>query len=158
MMESARFSRGQGMMQMNDLSNLDVKNFDAVIFLGGHGVTKNLSSFTKDRKDCKINSDVERVQKDFHRSHKPIGLASLAPLLACRVLPGLLVTMGYDKDEENRWGHWPNTNMVQTVKNMGAHHNASHSYPFMSPDVPLFLFKISFCLTLTKSILQGLCG
>uniref|UniRef100_A0AAV2MT43 Uncharacterized protein n=1 Tax=Knipowitschia caucasica TaxID=637954 RepID=A0AAV2MT43_KNICA len=126
-MESARFSRGQGMMQMNDLSNLDVKNFDAVIFLGGHGVTKNL-------------------------------LASLAPLLACRVLPGLLVTMGYDKDEENRWGHWPNTNMVQTVKNMGAHHNASHSYPFMSPDVPLFLFKISFCLTLTKSILQGLCG
>uniref|UniRef100_A0A673LZG1 ES1 protein, mitochondrial-like n=1 Tax=Sinocyclocheilus rhinocerous TaxID=307959 RepID=A0A673LZG1_9TELE len=38
MMESARFSHGQGMMQMNDLSKLDVNSFDAVIFPGGHGV------------------------------------------------------------------------------------------------------------------------
>lgn len=47
MMESARFSHGQGMMQMQDLSKLDVNSFDAVIFPGGHGVTKNLWGIMK---------------------------------------------------------------------------------------------------------------
>lgn len=41
-MESARFSHGQGMMQMQDLSKLDVNSFDAIIFPGGQGITKNL--------------------------------------------------------------------------------------------------------------------
>lgn len=42
MIESARFSHGQGMTQMKDLSKLDVNSFDAVIFPGGHGIVKNL--------------------------------------------------------------------------------------------------------------------
>lgn len=42
MMESARFSHGQGKMQMQDLSVLDANSFDAVIFPGGHGIIKNL--------------------------------------------------------------------------------------------------------------------
>ena len=42
MIESARFSHNQGNMQMQDLSKLDVNSFDAVIFPGGNGVTKNL--------------------------------------------------------------------------------------------------------------------
>ncbi|XP_068559911.1 ES1 protein, mitochondrial [Cebidichthys violaceus] len=128
MMESARFSHGQGTMQMQDLSKLDVNSFDAVIFPGGHGVTKNLSSFVKDGKDCKLHNDVERVLKDFHRSRKPIGLASMAPVLACRVLPSIEVTMGYERDENTRWGNWPHTNMVQAVKSMGARHNVREPY------------------------------
>ncbi|KAF7655169.1 hypothetical protein LDENG_00059970 [Lucifuga dentata] len=80
MMESACFSHGQGMMQMQDLNKLDAKSFDAVIFPGAHGITKNL-------------------------------LASMAPVLACRVLPGIEVTMGYERDENSRWGNWPHTNM-----------------------------------------------
>lgn len=128
MMEAARFSHGQGMTQMQDLSKLDVNSFDAVIFPGGHGIIKNLSSFMKDGKDCKLHSDVERVLKDFHRSRKPIGLASMAPVLACRVLPSIEVTMGYERDDNTRWGHWPNTNMVQAVKGMGARHNVREPY------------------------------
>lgn len=42
MIESARFSHGQGKMQMQDLSSLDASSFDAVIFPGGYGITKNL--------------------------------------------------------------------------------------------------------------------
>ena len=113
MTEAARFSHGQGMMQMQDLAKLDVNSFDAVIFPGGHGVNKNLwgimkyevitlrlcsvkwdtgmmklelmldynsqlfrSTFVKDGKDCKLNNDVERVLKEFHRSRKPIGWVS----------------------------------------------------------------------------------
>ena len=47
MMEAARFSHGQGMMQMQDLAKLDVNSFDAVIFPGGHGVVKNLWGIMK---------------------------------------------------------------------------------------------------------------
>uniref|UniRef100_A0A8C5NGK8 ES1 protein, mitochondrial-like n=1 Tax=Gouania willdenowi TaxID=441366 RepID=A0A8C5NGK8_GOUWI len=120
MMEAARFSHGQGRMQMQDLSKLDANSFDAIIFPGGHGVTKNLSSFVKDGKDCKLQPDVERVLKDFHRSSKPIGLASMAPLLACRALPGIEVTMGHEMDDSSRWGNWPHSSLVQAVKGMGA--------------------------------------
>ena len=42
MVEAARFSHGQEKMQMQDLSKLDASSFDAVIFPGGHGITKNL--------------------------------------------------------------------------------------------------------------------
>ncbi|KAJ8285858.1 hypothetical protein GJAV_G00031790 [Gymnothorax javanicus] len=132
MVEAARFSHGQGRMHMQDLSKLDVNNFDAVIFPGGHGITKNLSTFNKDGKDCKLHHDVERILKEFHQSHKPIGLASMAPLLACRVLPSLEVTMGYERDESSRWGRWPHTNMVQAIKSMGARHNTLQSLPISS--------------------------
>ncbi|CAL8248613.1 unnamed protein product [Merluccius merluccius] len=123
MVEAARFSHGQEKMQMQDLSKLDASSFDAVIFPGGHGITKNLSTFVKEGKDCKLHSDVDRVLKEFHRSRKPIGMA---PMLACRALPGIEVTMGYERDEASRWGNWPHTNMVQAVKNMGARHTLHH--------------------------------
>lgn len=42
MAEAGRFSHGQGATQMQDLSNLDVNNFDGIIFPGGHGIIKNL--------------------------------------------------------------------------------------------------------------------
>ncbi|KAG7489905.1 hypothetical protein JOB18_023144 [Solea senegalensis] len=128
MLESSRFSHGQGQMQMHDLNKLDVNSFDGVIFPGGHGIVKNLSSFVKDGKDCKLHGDVERVLKDFHRSRKPIGLSSMAPVLACRVLPSIEVTMGHERDENSRWGNWPYTNMVQAVKNMGARHHVHEPF------------------------------
>ncbi|XP_038141597.1 ES1 protein, mitochondrial [Cyprinodon tularosa] len=128
MMESARFHHGQVKRQMQDLSSLDVNNFDAVIFPGGHGIVKNLSSFMKDGKDCKLHNDVERVLKEFHHSSKPIGLASMAPLLACRVLPSVEVTMGHERDEKTNWGNWPQTNMVEAVKSMGARHVVREPY------------------------------
>ncbi|KAM4746486.1 ES1 protein, mitochondrial [Anableps anableps] len=128
MIESARFIHGEGKRQIQDLSTLDVNYFDAVIFPGGHGIVKNLSTFTKDGKDCKLHNDVARVLKEFHRSRKPIGLASMAPVLACRVLPNIEVTMGYERDESTRWGNWPQTNLVQAVKSMGARHVVREPY------------------------------
>ncbi|MEQ2186798.1 es1 protein, mitochondrial, partial [Goodea atripinnis] len=49
-------------------------------------------------------------------------------MLACRVLPSIEVTMGYEKDENTRWGNWPQTNMVQAVKSMGARHIVREPY------------------------------
>lgn len=128
LVESCRFTHGQNSMQVQDLSRLDVNTFDAIIFPGGHGIVKNLSTYSKDGKDFKLHSEVERVLKDFHKNRKPIGLCSMSPLLACRVLPSLEVTMGYERDEGSRWGNWPNTSMVQVLKSMGARHNVREPY------------------------------
>ena len=35
------------------------------------------STFAKDGKDCKLQGDVDKVLKDFHRSRKPIGYVSV---------------------------------------------------------------------------------
>ncbi|MGH0183839.1 UNVERIFIED_CONTAM: hypothetical protein FKN15_013092 [Acipenser sinensis] len=98
---------------------------------------ENRSTFNSDGKDCKINHDVERIMKEFHRSRKPIGLSCMAPILACRVLPSLEVTMGQERDESSRWGRWPYTSMVQAVKSMGARHSIREPYiSFTQPGLP----------------------
>ncbi|KAF3851100.1 hypothetical protein F7725_012872 [Dissostichus mawsoni] len=124
MMESARFSHGQGMMQMQDLSKLDINSFDAVIFPGGHGIIKNLSTFVKDGKDCKLQGDVDKVLKDFHRSRKPIGYTGQHGYG-----PGLPRAAqhrgdhGLREGRKHPLGELAHTNMVQAVKSMGARHN-----------------------------------
>uniref|UniRef100_A0A3P9NTI3 Glutamine amidotransferase class 1 domain containing 3, like n=1 Tax=Poecilia reticulata TaxID=8081 RepID=A0A3P9NTI3_POERE len=119
MIESARFIHGQGKRQMQDLSTLDVNSFDAVIFPGGHGIVKNLV-----KKKILIVKNWRNL-KDFCLCSS---LASMAPVLACRVLPSIEVTMGYERDENTRWGNWPQTNMVQAVKGMGARHVVREPY------------------------------
>lgn len=48
--------------------------------------------------------------------------------------------MGYERDDNTRWGNWPNSNMVQAVKSMGASHNVRE--PYISFLRPLFLTSL----------------
>lgn len=43
-----------------------------------------------------VNSEVERVLKDFHGAKKPIGLCCIAPIVAAKVLgtSGVTLTLG----------------------------------------------------------------
>ncbi|XP_046902491.1 glutamine amidotransferase-like class 1 domain-containing protein 3, mitochondrial [Hypomesus transpacificus] len=113
--ESARIARGN----ITDLAKLSVTNHDAVIFPGGFGAAKNLSSFAVDGADFKVNQDVERVVKEFHKAGKPIGLCCIAPVLAAKLLPGVEVTVGHEEEEE---GRWPYAGTAQAVKALGATH------------------------------------
>lgn len=113
--ESARIARGK----VQDLSDLKASQFDAVIFPGGFGAAKNLSSFATDGPSMKVNSDVERVIKDFHSSKKPIGLCCIAPVLAAKVIQGCEVTVGSDQEED---GRWPHAGAAGAVGAMGGKH------------------------------------
>lgn len=103
MVEAARIARGE----IQPLSRLDAANFGALVFAGGFGAAKNLSTFggTGDAAgaNCDVLPDVERVIKAFHAAKKPIGLCCIAPVLAARVLgtrkggPGVKVTIGSDQ-------------------------------------------------------------
>ncbi|XP_036400995.1 glutamine amidotransferase-like class 1 domain-containing protein 3A, mitochondrial [Megalops cyprinoides] len=113
--ESARIARGN----IADLSQLHTSNHDAVIFPGGFGAAKNLSTFAVDGKDCKVNKDVERILKDFHKAGKPIGLCCISPVLAAKVLPGVEVTVGHEEEEG---GKWPYAGTTQAITSLGAKH------------------------------------
>ncbi|XP_004602544.1 glutamine amidotransferase-like class 1 domain-containing protein 3, mitochondrial [Sorex araneus] len=113
--ESARIARGK----ISDLAQLSVANLDAVIFPGGFGAAKNLSSFAVDGKDCTVHRDVERVLRDFHKAGKPIGLCCIAPVLAAKVLGAVEVTVGHEQEEG---GKWPYAGTAEAIKALGAKH------------------------------------
>ncbi|KAL3865010.1 hypothetical protein ACJMK2_006643 [Sinanodonta woodiana] len=115
LVESARIARGK----VKDLTELHAELYDAVIFPGGFGAAKNLSTFAVDGTNMRVNPEVERVLREFHVSRKPIGLCCIAPVLAAKVIPGCEVTVGKEKDmiEPKKW---PYGDTVEAVQKLGA--------------------------------------
>nr|XP_061793440.1 glutamine amidotransferase-like class 1 domain-containing protein 3, mitochondrial [Nerophis lumbriciformis] len=112
--ESARIARGD----ITDLAKLDVSAFDAVVIPGGFGVAKNFSDWAVKNKDFTINSEVEKILKDFHNAGKPIAMCCIAPVLAAKFLPGCELTVGQDKESDM----WPYAQTAGALKEMGCKH------------------------------------
>jgi len=95
--ESARIARGN----VRDIAGVRAEELDALVFPGGYGAAKNLSTFATDGAGCKVNEHVERLLREMVKAKKPVGLACIAPVLAARVLgtAGLKprLTIGCDK-------------------------------------------------------------
>jgi len=95
--EAARIARGN----IRDMATVRADELDALVFPGGYGAVKNLSTFAADGPNCKVNEQVERLLREMVKAKKPIGLACIAPVLAARVLgmAGLKpkLTVGTDK-------------------------------------------------------------
>ena len=60
--ESARIARGE----LEDIADVDANDLDALVFPGGFGAAKNLSSFAVDGPNCHVNGDVERLIKAMY--------------------------------------------------------------------------------------------
>jgi enhancing lycopene biosynthesis protein 2 len=95
--EAARIARGR----VVDMASVKADQLDALIFPGGFGAAKNLSTYATDGPNCKVNIQVERLLLEMHAARKPIGLACIAPVLAARVFGARGVnpklTVGRDK-------------------------------------------------------------
>jgi len=92
LVESARIARGR----ISPLSKFDARHFDAIIFPGGFGAAKNLSTVAFDGPEAKVNPDVEAAVKAMHRAGKPIGALCIAPAVIAKILGGVEVTIGND--------------------------------------------------------------
>ncbi len=93
LLESARIARGN----IKAAQEFDAKQFDALIFPGGFGVAKNLTSFAFDGADCSVNKTVEDAIKAMAKQKKPIGALCIAPALITKVLEKVEVTIGNDE-------------------------------------------------------------
>ncbi|KAM4700597.1 glutamine amidotransferase-like class 1 domain-containing protein 3, mitochondrial [Discoglossus pictus] len=124
LVESARIARGN----IQDLKELKVNDFDAVIFPGGFGAAKNLCTWAVDGNKCKVNEQVKTTLQAFHEAKKPIGLCCISPVLAAKVFPGCEVTVGKDKNED---GRFPDAETSSAIEEIGCKHiskdvNESH--------------------------------
>lgn len=82
--EAARIARGRE--HISPLEDLEAAEFDALMFPGGFGVARNLSTFAVDGADCDVFPEVTRAVKLFHATGKPIGMCCIAPILAAKIL------------------------------------------------------------------------
>jgi enhancing lycopene biosynthesis protein 2 len=91
--EAARLTRGR----IVGLAALADRDLDALIIPGGQGVGYSLSSYAEKGELCEVHPDVARLLRAMLSAHKPIGVSSLAAILAARVLgpvAGVRLTLG----------------------------------------------------------------
>ena len=94
LVESARIARGK----IKPLNEFKADEFDAIIFPGGFGAAKNLSSIAFDGASAKINTEVERSVLEMHKQGKPIGALCISPaVIAAIIRNNVEVTIGDEK-------------------------------------------------------------
>jgi enhancing lycopene biosynthesis protein 2 len=106
LIESARIARGD----IKPLSEFDGNDFDALIFPGGFGAAKNLSTVAFKGPDAEINSDVEKAVMQMVDLKKPIGALCISPAFIAKILMDVNVTIGNDKGT------------IEAIEAMGATH------------------------------------
>lgn len=106
LVESARIARGD----IKPLTEYNPEEFDALVFPGGFGVAKNLSTFAFDGPNCKVIPEVEKAIKYTITLKKPIGALCISPAIVVRVLQDIEVTIGNDKAT------------AEAIETMGAKH------------------------------------
>lgn len=77
LVEAARIARGQ----IQELSSLKVKDFDALILPGGAGAATNLSDVAFKNEDAKIIEELKEIIIQFYKLSKPIGAICISPAL-----------------------------------------------------------------------------
>lgn len=110
LIESARIARGD----IKNINELNIKEFDAIMFPGGFGVAKNLSNFAFKGADSKVLPEIEKVIKDTVSFGKPIGALCISPAIIAKVLKGAEVTIGQDKGT------------ADTIEAMGGKHKTTN--------------------------------
>lgn len=89
--EAARIARGK----VTPLSEAKPEDFNAIVFPGGFGAAKNLSTFAFDGKDAKADEEVAEFIRASHEAGRPMAFFCIAPVVAARVLgDGVELTIG----------------------------------------------------------------
>jgi enhancing lycopene biosynthesis protein 2 len=94
--EAARLVRGQ----IVEMSAVQAKDLDALVFPGGYGVAKNLCTFAVDGRNMRVLPAVERLAREMRSAGKPAGYICIAPVIAARLFgsDGVKLTIGNDRD------------------------------------------------------------
>lgn len=93
LIEAARIARGN----IKALKEYKPADFDGLIFPGGFGVAKNLSSYAFDGTNMHIDKVVEQSVIETHAAGKPIGALCISPIIIAALIPEAEVTLGSDK-------------------------------------------------------------
>jgi enhancing lycopene biosynthesis protein 2 len=84
LIEAARIARGQ----IENIDQLNVNNFDALVIPGGFGVAKNLSSLAVEGAEATVLQSFKTVILAFLETKKPIGAICIAPAVLALAVKG----------------------------------------------------------------------
>lgn len=92
--EAARIARGS----IKRLDELSINELSAIIFVGGFGVAKNLSSLAFDGNTYDIDPIINSLIQEAHQLNKALGFICIAPALAAAALGSqkIRLTIGND--------------------------------------------------------------
>jgi len=93
LVESARIARGK----IRDLKEFDPIAFDGLLFPGGFGAAKNLSTWAFEAADASVLPEVEDAIRGMVALKKPVGALCISPVLLARVLGEVKLTIGDDE-------------------------------------------------------------
>lgn len=94
LIEAARIARGN----IKPMNEFDGKNFDALIFPGGFGAAKNLSTVAFKGAEAEVNPEVESAVKQMLDLGKPIGALCISPAFIAKIIGNdVEVTIGSDE-------------------------------------------------------------
>jgi len=96
LIESGRICRGE----IKELSELDLRNYDGIIFPGGFGAALNLSNVATKGPACDVHEEVAKIIENAHDQEKVIIALCIAPTIIAKVLGkhNVELTIGNDKD------------------------------------------------------------
>lgn len=94
LVESARIARGK----IQDVKDVDPNSLDVLFLPGGYGAAKNLCDFGVVGPDMSVDPGVARMVQAVHDAGKPLGVMCIAPAIIAKLLPGVNLTIGHDKD------------------------------------------------------------
>lgn len=108
LVESARIARGN----IIDLRDLQISDYDCILFPGGLGAITNWCDFAKSGINCTVDTSISRVLEEAYKNQKVIGAMCIAPVVVSKVLGkyGIKVTIGNDKT------------IAKTIEDTGATH------------------------------------
>jgi enhancing lycopene biosynthesis protein 2 len=119
MVESARIARGK----INDLKQFNPDDFDGLLFPGGFGAAKNLSTWAFEAADATVLPEVEVAIKGMIQLGKPVGALCISPVLLAKVLGDVSLTIGDDEGT------------IDALESIGARHvYTTHGEVVVDPD------------------------
>jgi len=91
--ESARIARGR----VDSLSSFNAEDFDFLVFPGGFGAAKNLSTFAFDSLEMKVEPSVEHAVVSALKANLAIAFICISPVIGAKVIGGgVNLTIGRD--------------------------------------------------------------
>jgi enhancing lycopene biosynthesis protein 2 len=93
LIESARIARGS----ITDLDKFNPVEFDGLLFPGGFGAAKNLSTWAFEEAGASVLPGVGKAIKGMISLKKPVGALCISPVLLAKVLGDVHLTIGDDE-------------------------------------------------------------
>jgi len=136
LIESARIARGN----VKPLSEYKANEYDAIVFPGGFGAAKNLSTYAFDGPDLTINHEVQKAIEETVEAGKPIGALCISPVIFAKIFDQVKVTIGQDEET------------ITAIQKMGGKHEATTHGEIVVDEQ--FKLVTSPCYMLDASIVQ----